>query len=546
MSTKDDDLITLDFTVPGTLYFYNVDDSEPIVAANRGLLARVGYVPASDLAAAVANVKDAAAEVCHSHEERDEWKGLCREAEAARDTLRAQLATAEASAAILKPQALAWFAVTNAMGEDWTKSGGSGQERAVKYVKDLRERVTTAEQRAAKAEAALESWRKRIAEATGTMHEWDFGSSPGTWEQIEDKAANDRKQADSTLDEMITYRDSCEALCSQLATLRASLASAIRMAGDPGWDDLLSSVSNTVVALDNTGRDYMAAEQRAAAAERDLTCARENQTRAAEQVAAAEQRAAKAEAHVTQFSATASAQQARAERAEAALTTATVKLAAYEALEKVARAIVKVWRDEPEQPDGDDEKWSPVCLAMMAAVDSLPTAHRPGEDGPCGECEHCERGPLTAPCKPCIGKRPHINFTRRLPVAPAETCGECSDLFADGYAGPRPCREKSSPHYGKDRCKVSAACPAFEQRMPVAEYNDCDESDPACPAFARRLPVVVAEQPQPAQACVVARCCSTCGNQDPDECNRHCREQGHANWILKSAFARRESKDGAQ
>jgi hypothetical protein len=69
------------------------------------------------------------------------------------------------------------------------------------------------------AEKLSESWRSRIATAVGAVHEWDHGSAPGTWEQIEDKAASDRKQADATLDEAITYRDKCELMQNRITDL---------------------------------------------------------------------------------------------------------------------------------------------------------------------------------------------------------------------------------------------------------------------------------------------------------------------------------------
>lgn len=97
----------------------------------------------------------------------------------------------------------------------------------------------------AEEEMVSESWRIRIAAAVGAVHEWDHGSAPGTWEQIEDKAESDRKQADATLDEMIVYRDKCETLESRLTRYAALESAAMKLcksSTDAEWQALSAAL----------------------------------------------------------------------------------------------------------------------------------------------------------------------------------------------------------------------------------------------------------------------------------------------------------------
>ena len=277
------------------------------------------------------------------------------------------------------------------------------------------------------------------------------------------------------------------------------------------------------------------ANKRATAAERDLTCARENQSRAAEQVAAAEKRAAKAEAaleaereHVRQVEGHQNVVVRTAiQDVQKELRTATAKLAAWGRITSAALA----WYRADDSPSGDSgpsvdtaTKWlEEACDALpkeLAPVpsdylspdddDSLPTAHRPGEakDGITAECEGCPSKSMhddpqsvgwrfdekssAWTCPVCASKLDaesrrlpvapaDLDLTTKtitaptvaagaahatnvvVPVAPAETCGECV-----GLSGRWVCMTAESTHCGYHHAKSDPACPAFARRGEVS------------------------------------------------------------------------------
>lgn len=93
------------------------------------------------------------------------------------------------------------------MGETLTREQIDDIERDT--LREHQEDSTTIEALCAMARALLDERaenkanRARIAQAVGAVHEWDYGSSPGTWEQIEDKAKSDYQQAAYDLDARI-------------------------------------------------------------------------------------------------------------------------------------------------------------------------------------------------------------------------------------------------------------------------------------------------------------------------------------------------------
>jgi len=161
-------------------------------------------------------------------------------------------------------------------------------------------------------------------------------------------------------------------------------------------------------------------------------------------IAEAEQRAAKAEAYVKQLLADGGDMRNRLE-------TATAKLAAWEPVMLQVKAAYDGYGIEHD--------------GTRAAYKALPTVHRPGEErgkayaGEWPECEGCGHDKGTwcnhPNVTPAVCRDGDFDrHTRRLPVAPAETCGECGKHAAAAC---------QMAHLGV-MSPDATACPAFARR----------------------------------------------------------------------------------
>lgn len=281
-------------------------------------------------------------------------------------------------------------------------------------------------------------------------------------------------------------------------SVASHLGDAVFVADDGGRHDspLRAKVPELVKAV-VAARDTLRAQLDGVS--RDLTCARENQSRAAEQVAVAEKRAAKAEedcatvmadyqdAGARLTAAESERDEARAEQQRFYETFLTERDCVVRDLRAKVAAWEKKWepfavyrkahemkaRNLPAASDAvtigywthdnaiEVDRFVSVLRLTLADFDSLPTAHRPGEDTPkttgpwpeCSGCGHdsgyvCEFGDASA----CYesGFKHH---TRRLPVAP-QTCGECQSWSISQWCS----------HKNNGKRPEHPACPAFARR----------------------------------------------------------------------------------
>ena len=182
--------------------------------------------------------------------------------------------------------------------------------------------------------------------------------------------------------------------------------------------------------------------KRATEAERDLQCARENQSRSIEQLAAAEKRASEAEARVVSAAHEASTLRTRIHNqatqidvARSEVTALRSKLADAERVAESATANVGKYQDALTRYAALERaarEWRynrGADAALMAAVDALTPAPTPSPaPATCGECKHMDREQRVKGWNDCLNTdessitATHPTtvacpaFTRRLPV----------------------------------------------------------------------------------------------------------------------------------